>query len=196
MASSGPEPLVNAVLLRNRTASAVLLVVLVLLAWAWLISGAGTGMAASGSLRPQVTERPPMAGMTMAPASVAWSSGRAIVTFAMWWIMMVAMMLPSAAPMILLFARAAGHGGTGLPRPPAEAFLAGYLICWGLFSLLATALHWQFERLYLIDPGAMASTSRWLTAAVLLLAGMYQLTPLKYACLRQCRDPARFLSRH
>src|SRR3546814_895448 len=74
--------------------------------------------------------------------------------------------------------------------------MVGYLIAWGLFSLGATIAQWQFDRLNLLGPMQMTLTNRWLTAAVLLLAGMYQLTPQKDACLRQCRHPAQFLSRH
>src|SRR3546814_13321890 len=73
--------------------------------------------------------------------------------------------------------------------------MVGYLIAWGLFSLGATIAQWQFDRLNLLGPMQMTLTNRWLTAAVLLLAGMYQLTPQKDACLRQCRHPAHFLSR-
>src|SRR3546814_1480412 len=63
-------------------------------------------------------------------------------------------------------------------------------------SLGRTIAQCQFSRLNLLGPMQMTLTNRWLTAAVLLLAGMYQLTPPKDACLRQCRHPAQLLSRH
>src|SRR3546814_10215949 len=87
---------------------------------------------------------------------------------------MMAMMLPSAAPTVLLFARSAAHGNPDERRLPTDAFMVGYLIAWGLFSLGATIAQWQFDRLNLLGPMQMTLTNRWLTAAVLLLAGMYQ----------------------
>jgi len=126
-------------------------------------------------------------GIGMAAAPV-WTLGYAALVFVMWWIMMIAMMTPSAAPVILLFAalkRDAG-GITGL-------FLSGYLLIWGGFSLAATALQWGLNRLHLLSPG-MAIDGAVLAGTVLILAGFYQLTPLKDACLKQCRAPAQFLT--
>lgn len=197
MASSGPKAsLLKAVLVRNRAISLVFLIILVVLAWAWLFGGAGTGMSPSASLWPQPAHQDMMSGMTMKPIVASWSIERFNMTLAMWWIMMMAMMLPSAAPTVLLFARSAAHGNPDERRLPTDAFMVGYLIAWGLFSLGATIAQWQFDRLNLLGPMQMTLTNRWLTAAVLLLAGMYQLTPQKDACLRQCRHPAQFLSRH
>jgi len=201
--TAAPEKvLTQAVLARHRAISAGLLGLLVVLAWAWLLSGAGTGMMPSVALWPHGNiavggmDAGSMAGMPMAPAAGSWSALRFFMILAMWWIMMVAMMLPSAAPMILLFARAATHGRIAPKRPATATFLAGYLLAWGLFSLVATILQWQLGRLDLVASSDMASTSRWLSAGVLLLAGAYQLTPLKDACLSRCRNPAQFLSRH
>lgn len=193
MASSAPDGArLRSALARHRLVSALLLTLLVLLAWGWLLSGAGTGMAPRLALWPQTGAREAMPGMVMEPAT-AWSASRFAVTLAMWWVMMAAMMLPSAAPMILLFARAAG---TTAPRPTTGAFLAGYLAIWGLFALAATVLQWLFGRLDWLAPLSMTLTSRQLDAGLLLLAGLYQLTPFKNACLSRCRDPARFLSQH
>ena len=74
--------------------------------------------------------------------------------------------------------------------------MAGYLVAWGAFSLLATCLHAVLEQIGLIGAMQMASQSRWLSAAILFAAGLYQLTPVKDACLHHCRHPAQFLSRH
>jgi len=192
----------QAVLARHRTISALLLGLLVVLAWAWLLSGAGTGMMPSVALWPHGNmavggmDAGSMAGMPMAPSAVSWNAPQFITILAMWWIMMAAMMLPSAAPMILLFARASAQTPVQPRRPATEAFLAGYLVTWGLFSGAATVLQWQLGRLELVASSDMASTSRWLSAGVLLLAGAYQLTPLKDTCLSRCRNPAQFLSRH
>jgi predicted metal-binding membrane protein len=109
--------------------------------------------------------------------------------------MMMAMMLPSAAPTILLYARAASRGAAPT-RPATEGFLVGYLLVWGAFSLLATGLHMLFERIDLLAQMSMAVHNRWLSSAILLAAGLYQISPLKSVCLRHCRNPAAFLSRH
>ena len=79
---------------------------------------------------------------------------------------------------------------------PTAAFLSGYLIAWLLFSLAATALQWGLERTGLVHGMMMWSNSRVLSAAFLLSAGLYQLSPLKTVCLDHCRSPAGFLSAH
>jgi predicted metal-binding membrane protein len=81
-------------------------------------------------------------------------------------------------------------------RPATASFLGGYLAVWGLFSLLAAALQGLCERFGLLAPMTMASTSRWLSAALLVAVGLYQLSPLKNLCLRHCRNPAQWLSAH
>lgn len=110
---------------------------------------------------------------------------------AMWAAMMVAMMLPSAAPAILLFARVHRHSLGGASSPPTAAFLAGYLACWLGFSLIATALQLAFA-----SPMSMALENRVASGALLIAAGVYQLSPLKDSCLNRCRSPAEFISRH
>jgi predicted metal-binding membrane protein len=172
---------IEAALRRHRTLTIAALAALTLLAWAWLVTGAGMA-------HPQ--SRGDMGGMAMAPEA-AWTATRFALTMAMWWVMMAAMMLPSAAPTILLYARAATHGAA---LPASGSFLFGYLAAWGGFSLLATLLQLGLEQDGLI--AAMGSASRPLSAAILIAAGLYQLSPLKDACLRQCRSPAQFLSRN
>ncbi|MCB2061159.1 MAG: DUF2182 domain-containing protein, partial [Novosphingobium sp.] len=192
----------EAVLRRHRAVSIAALVLLTLLAWVWLLAGAGMGMDPLVSLSPFPAGEASMPGMAMdrgmgavMEPAMAWSATRFALTFSMWWIMMVAMMLPSAAPTILLYARAAVQGQAQV-RPATESFLAGYLAAWGAFSLAATVLQLLLERAGLLAPMLMASESRWLSAAILILAGLYQLSPLKDVCLRHCRNPAQFLSRH
>ena len=113
--------------------------------------------------------------------------------FFMWWIMMVAMMLPSAAPMILVFAtvnrkqRDRGH-----PYVATSLFAVGYLATWAGFSLVAVFLQWGFERTGLFSP-MLVGTNVIFGAVLLLAAGGYQLTPIKHACLRLCRSPLAFL---
>jgi predicted metal-binding membrane protein len=116
--------------------------------------------------------------------------------FFMWWIMMVAMMLPSAAPMILLFARFnRSQRDRGAPYVPTGVFALGYVLVWAAFSQVAVAAQWGLERSGMLS-SMLASTSVTLGAALLIAAGLYQLTPLKYACLRHCRSPLFFIAHH
>lgn len=192
-------PAGQAMLARHRLISLAALVLLVALSWGWLLSGAGMGMAPTRSLTPPIVNPsadPVMAMMMDGMIGAApWSPGQFALTLAMWWVMMVAMMLPSAAPTILLYARAVAHRDSDA-RPPTESFLIGYLLIWGLFSLIATTAQWQLSAAALLSPMAMAASARWLCAGLLIGAGVYQISPWKDACLRQCRNPAQFLSRH
>ncbi|MFM5950330.1 MAG: DUF2182 domain-containing protein [Novosphingobium sp.] len=179
------------------------------LAWAWLIGGAGTLMEPQKSLLPPLAEQPaaqtmPMPDMPMpdmartglsSSAPSAWTTLRFGLTFSMWWTMMIAMMLPSAAPTILLYAKASSPGDAKTP-PSTAGFLIGYLFAWGAFSLLATGVQAVLERTGFISDMLLASRSRWLSAGILFAAGIYQLTPIKNMCLRHCRNPGQFLSRN
>ncbi|MFM5884234.1 MAG: DUF2182 domain-containing protein [Novosphingobium sp.] len=177
----------------HRAWSLAALALLVALAWGWLLSGAGTGMRPAFCIVPPIGHGAAMPGMAAADPET-WSPGRLALTFAMWWTMMVAMMLPSAAPMILLFARAAAVQTAS--RPATAAFLGGYLAVWGVFSLLATALQTLLDRAGLIAAMTIGVQGRWLAAAILLAAGLYQFGAVKDVCLRHCRKPAQFLARH
>jgi predicted metal-binding membrane protein len=108
----------------------------------------------------------------------------------MWWLMMMAMMLPSAAPAILLYARVrqAWNDGPGIAQ--TWIFLCGYVAVWLLFSLGAALAQ------RLSTGGSMALDNRYAEAALLAAAGAYQLSPLKSACVGACRSPAQFISRH
>lgn len=144
---------------------------------------------------------------TMAGAlvsSVAWTPGYAFLMFSMWWLMMIAMMLPSAVPMVLLHAavtrRAFSNGDDIRPNAPSicvlpstTAFISGYLIMWGVFSLVAVVLQWVLDLGDLLA-SMMMPTSGTLGAGLLMAAGAWQLTPLKTVCLRHCRSPIGFLS--
>lgn len=129
-----------------------------------------------------------------------WSIGYAVVMFFMWWIMMIAMMTPSAAPLVLLYARVYRHeqrlGKLPVGVVPTFVFVLGYLLSWGCFSLVATALQRGLERADLLHQMMMWSISPLFTAVLLIAAGLYQLTPLKLACLQHCRSPAQFLAEH
>jgi predicted metal-binding membrane protein len=133
-----------------------------------------------------------MADMPMSSIPGTSSGWQFALTFAMWTVMMVGMMLPSAAPTILLYGtlvRRNGERGTVLPS--VWIFTSGYLAVWTAFSLLATLLQVALEDLSLLS-SMMASASPRMSAAILIAAGIYQWLPFKEACLRQCRNPLRF----
>lgn len=154
--------------MRSRAVTIVGLAILLLLAWAYLLRGAGM---------------PAMPGMGASPGFVTVAS--------MWWVMMVAMMIPAASPAILLYGHVHRHSSGSESAPPTAAFLAGYLACWLGFALIAGGL-----QSWLVSPMSMALASRAAAAGLLIAAGLYQLSPFKAACLSHCRSPAAFLSRH
>jgi predicted metal-binding membrane protein len=134
--------------------------------------------------------------MMAMPALRPWSAADFVFMFLMWAVMMVAMMTPSAAPMILLHAAIARKSRAGNPPAAATgAFAAGYLAVWTGFSTLATALQWGLEQAAVLSP-TMVGASPWLGGALLIAAGAYQMTPLKQVCLRHCRSPVQFLAGH
>ena len=189
MTFAGPTGL-EAALRRDRQVVIAALGAVIGAAWLWLALGAGTGMNAAPAMnRPAM---PGTTGMIMQPA--AWTAGYAGVIFAMWWVMMVAMMLPGAAPMLLLFARAnRAQKARDRPYVATGIFAGGYLAAWGGFSALAALLQAGLEQLDLLSP-IMTTTSWWLGGAILLAAGLWQLTPVKRVCLRHCRSPLSFLA--
>lgn len=125
-----------------------------------------------------------------------WSGADAALTFLMWAVMMVGMMVPSAAPMSLIFASVARKAAAqGSAVAPAFVFSAGYVAAWTLFSVGATALQWWLERVALLSP-MLASTSPLFGGALLIGAGLYQWSPWKDTCLDHCRAPAHFFAAH
>lgn len=186
----GPEvtDLLEAVIRRDRLIVMMGLGLVMILAWGWLILGAGLPMGPE-----TVSGMPGMPGMAAMVAPAAWSLSYAGLMAFMWWTMMVAMMLPGAAPVMLLFARINRKERDDIRRHvPTGAFATGYLAVWGGFSLLATGLQWWFEQLGLLT--SMTATSMSLGGALLIGAGAWQLTPIKNICLRHCRSPLSFLS--
>jgi predicted metal-binding membrane protein len=133
--------------------------------------------------------------MSAMATSARWNLEYAGIMVSMWWVMMIAMMVPSAAPLILLYAAVARRqrekGAEALL--PTGIFASGYVAVWGFFSGIAAALQWGFEAAGILSPMMMNSTSLLFAAAILVAAGLYQLTPVKQACLRHCRGPIRFL---
>jgi predicted metal-binding membrane protein len=125
-----------------------------------------------------------------------WDADYLLLIFLMWAAMMVAMMLPSALPTLLIFHTAVRNDPqVRSPSRSMFAFVAGYILAWSGFSLGATLLQWGLAEAALLSP-MMVSASPWLGGAILIVAGVYQWTPIKSACLQQCRSPLAFLMEH
>lgn len=130
--------------------------------------------------------------MTM-PQMKPWSLPDFSLTFLMWAVMMVAMMVPSATPMLLIFATVNRKRLTeNTPVIRTGLFLLGYLVVWTAFSLLAALGQWGLHTAALVSGSAITVTPR-LGGALLLVAGVYQFTPLKHACLSRCQSPLGFI---
>ena len=172
----------EAVLKRDRTVVVAGLVTIIALAWAYMLYLAWD------------MQRMDMGpGMEMAmPGMQAWSMVDFVLMFIMWSVMMVAMMTPSAAPMILAYSRISRQRTQHQsPLLVTAVFLSGYLIVWTVFSAAATLAQWGLHSLALLSP-MMVSTSPILGGVLLIGAGIFQFTPLKYACLSHCRSPLSF----
>jgi predicted metal-binding membrane protein len=156
------------------------------LAWAYVVyrsqsdgamdTGMGTGM-----------------GADMAQLH-AWGAADFGLMFLMWAVMMTAMMVPSAAPMILLFTTVnRKRREQEQPYVPTGVFLLGYLTVWSGFALAATLANWGLHTNSLLSSMMGESTSTYLGGALLISAGVFQWSPLKYVCLTHCRSPIGFL---
>jgi predicted metal-binding membrane protein len=161
-------------------------------AWVYIVVTAHRMATGSGGMSGQ-SMPPTMDAMT---GVKPWTATEFGLTFAMWALMMVAMMVPTAAPMTLMYAAvvrkaAAQHN----PLAPTFVFVAGYITMWAIFSLVATVAQHALDQAALLSP-MMVSASARVGAAILIAAGLYQLTPLKNACLKNCRAPAHFMSRY
>lgn len=170
------------ILHHERALPVVAVALVAALAWAYLLTGAGTMQDMDGMLMP----------MSAGP----WTAAHALIMLCMWVVMMVAMMLPSALPMILLHATIARRNtAAGGPGPAVALFALGYLAVWSLFSVAAVALQYLLERAALLSP-MMESTSIVLAGGTLIAAGVYQWTPVKSACLAHCQSPLDFVLAH
>jgi len=123
-----------------------------------------------------------------------WSWLDVWLMFLMWAVMMVAMMLPSASPMILLYQRIA-YQKMRRPQLSVALFVSGYLLVWTAFSALATVAQWALREIGLVND-MMVSSNAVLSGTLLLVAGAYQLSPFKQACLRHCQAPFTFIMQH
>ena len=131
--------------------------------------------------------------VAMMPRMTHWGAIDLLLVFAMWAVMMAAMMLPSSIPMVLGFASLAHQRrAQALPYATTSVFVLGYLAIWAGFSLLATFAQWGLLEARLVTP-MMASATHWLAGGLLIAAGAFQLTPLKHRCLTRCTSPLGFL---
>ena len=167
----------------DRWLTAGALALAIILSWAWIVPmaldmyGAMTGPAAWMMTR-------------------HWDTAHVALLFAMWVVMMIGMMLPSAAPTLLLYAGVVRrHYGSTATRSQVYAFGAGYLAIWTLFSLAATLLQRLASTALVLSPMMELQSRAW-GGGLLILAGIYQFTPLKRTCLAACRSPVEFITRH
>jgi predicted metal-binding membrane protein len=169
---------------RDRFLIQTSIVLITLLAWAYLVH-----IDRQMSADMEHDKMMAAMGMTM---DMPWSAADAFFTFAMWAVMMVGMMTPSASPMLLLFAATrAGRGKRGVSLATLT-FGLGYIVVWAGFSVGAAAAQWGLHQATMLS-AAMASSSGRLNGAILIAAGAYQLTPWKSKCLTHCRSPLGFL---
>jgi predicted metal-binding membrane protein len=182
MRPAGERTPIESLLRRDRWLVWAALIVAVALCWAWIVPMArdmyGT-MTGAGAW--MMTDN--------------WNLEHLALLFAMWVVMMAGMMLPSAAPALLLYACVIRKSDEG-ERTQAHvyAFAGGYLVVWTAFSLLATLLQRLLAGLLLISP-MMESTNRIFGGVLLVVAGLFQLTPYKRTCLQYCRSPAELITR-
>ena len=183
------------VLRRDRLVVAASLAALAVLAWVYTarLSGAmGMGGMTMAGMRMDANPF----GAAMIGSLTPWSAAEFVFALLMWAVMMVGMMTPSAAPMILIYARVGRQAEReGKPLAAVGYFGGGYLLAWTAFSLLATAGQWALDRAMVLN-SAMQVASPVLGGALLVAAGLYQWTPAKAACLRHCQGPLRFIQRH
>ena len=192
---------VESLIQRDKVITIIAIAVLVGATLTYTVLGVGMNMSAiqmTPGLGQSQMSMPNMSAMkNMAATPAVWSFNYSVLMFLMWWTMMIAMMLPSASPMILLY--------TALIRRTKKtksiirqvtSFICGYLLAWAAFSLFAAALQSQLELRDWMSPMMMEATNIYLAAGILIAAGVYQLTPLKTVCLEKCRQPASFLANY
>jgi predicted metal-binding membrane protein len=173
----------ESLLLRDRWIIGGSLAVTIALCWAWIVPMA-RDMYGS------------MTGPSAWMMTDTWNFTHLALLFAMWVVMMAGMMLPSAAPTLLLYAGVIRKSPDGASAPAhVYAFATGYLLVWTAFSLMATVLQRLFAHWLLLSP-MMEAHGRIFGGTLLMVAGIYQFTPFKRTCLESCRSPAAFIARH
>ena len=174
-----PPTVLESVLQADRAPTVVLLILLPVVSWLWIVVMARDMYG-------------PMTGSSAWMMTAVWDVPHLLLLWAMWAVMMTAMMIPSASPLILLYGAVVRRSEGDTAGRQVCALAAGYLMVWTFFSLGATALQRTLARLLLVSP-MMEASSVAVGAALLIIAGVYQLTPIKHACLQKCRSPLGFL---
>ena len=182
--------LTERLLRRDRSLLIAMIAILFVLAGLYTVYGVGMRMTAL-----QMTSMRGMRDMSGPRSPGDWALGYAVLVVLMWWVMMIAMMLPSIAPTVLLHAALLRRGANAAKVPSISGvFLAGYLAIWFVFSLAAAAAQFVLETAGLVSASMMTLIGTVPGGIVLFAAGLFQFTPLKQACLSQCRSPAMFLT--
>ena len=172
------------------------LVVLAILSWIYIVHLAGHMPVGAQGPSAEPMNGMPMPGMaTGSPASQPSGTASLALGALMWFAMMIGMMLPSAAPMLMLYAHVQRRRAGASPLLRTALFGLGYLVVWAGFSLAAAAFQEALARTALLTPG-LTLASTLIGGATLVAAGLYELTPLKQSCLAHCRGPVAFIAGH
>ena len=159
------------------------ILVAIALGWAWIVPMARDMYG-------------PMTGASAWMMRSTWDAPHLLLLWLMWAVMMAAMMLPSAVPLLLLYDGVLRRRrASGQIAVHTYAMAAGYLLVWAIFSIGATVLQRVLSGMSILDP-MLEMTTRTAAGVTLLLAGAYQLTPWKAVCLSQCRSPLAFVMQH
>jgi predicted metal-binding membrane protein len=181
-AAASSRTSVESLLLRDRLLVGGALIAVTVLCWAWIVPMARDMYGT-------------MTGASAWMMTDTWDLTHLALLFAMWAVMMAGMMLPSAAPALFLYGCVIrGSAERSRAKSHIYAFAGGYLFVWTAYSLLATVLQRLLARWLLISP-MMDARDRRFGGALLILAGLYQFTPFKRACLASCRNPVEFMTR-
>jgi predicted metal-binding membrane protein len=180
--AASPRTLVELAVAHERWVTATLIILIPLACWTWI---ALLARDMYGS----------MSGPSAWMMTATWDLPHLVLLWAMWAVMMTAMMLPSAAPLVLLYAGALRSRRVEQAGRRVYALAWGYVLVWAVFSIGATALQRVLSTTLVLTPMMEPAVPR-AAATILAAAGLYQLTPLKAACLRVCRSPLAFLLQH
>jgi len=171
---------------QDRIVVVTLLLLVALLAWAFTVHQAYLMDEMEAAMWRDMN-------MSMNGMEPSWTVVDAVLLFVMWSAMMAAMMVPGASPMVTAFATInRRRRERAAPHVPTAVFLAGYLVAWAGFSILATALQWLLQLAGLLTTMMQSASYAW-SAVLFAAAGLYQFSPLKERCLAYCRSPDGFI---
>ena len=186
-----PISVIERLLRHDRVIVAVAVTLLVAVAGAYTVLGVGMNMSAIDMTSMANSMAKPMV------ITAQWQPVNWVLLFLMWWIMMVAMMTPSAVPLLMLFTVVKRQGQDGHRAAGYTGFLLlGYLLAWALFSAVATILQRGLQEVGVFSGPMMVIKSQTVAGVLMVLVGIYQFTAIKNACLSRCRAPAQFIAQH